>query len=505
MRFYIYAFLCCVWWDVTFGARRIKLGLGEPNSPETRNAQPVVDYWFQQKLDHFNPTDKRTWKQRYQINQDFYKSGGPVFLMIGGEGKMSSKWINSGAWIEYAEEFNALCFQLEHRFYGDSHPTEDASTANLVYLSSEQALADLAEFIVGMKAKYNIPPESKWIAFGGSYPGSLAAWLRMKYPHLVHAAVSSSGPLLAKIDFYEYYKVVEDALSTYKPACVTQIKLANQMLNAIIKSGKEIKYINKKFKLCDPLDRNNKKDVSNLFESLADNFAEIVQYNKDNRKSNMTDTNAIITLETLCDIMTNESIVSPLEKYAAVNDRMLSSNNLTCTDYVYEKEVNILKNVSWESSAASSRQWMYQTCTEFGFYQTSNQYEHVFSNEFPVNFYTDICVDVYGEKFNTDLLAKGVDRTNWMYGELNIKETRVAYVHGSVDPWHVLGITRTKTVNTAAIYIVGTAHCANMYPSATTDLPQLTKARIAIKAFLSDWLTISDDLDSMNQETVRFD
>jgi len=68
-------------------------------------------------------------------------------------------------------------------------------------LSSDQALADLAEFIVNIKNKYDIPSAAKWVAFGGSYPGTLAAWLRMKYPHLIHAAVSSSGPLLAKIDF----------------------------------------------------------------------------------------------------------------------------------------------------------------------------------------------------------------------------------------------------------------------------------------------------------------
>jgi len=42
-----------------------------------------------------------------------------------------------------------------------------------------------------------------------------------------------------------------------------------------------------------------------------------------------------------------------------------------------------------------------------------------------------------------------------MYGELNIKESRVIYVHGSVDPWHALGITQTKTKNNVAIYIEG--------------------------------------------------
>ena len=38
-----------------------------------------------------------------------------------------------------------------------------------------------------------------WIAFGGSYPGSMAAWLREKFPHLIAGSVSSSGPLEAKV------------------------------------------------------------------------------------------------------------------------------------------------------------------------------------------------------------------------------------------------------------------------------------------------------------------
>ena len=38
-----------------------------------------------------------------------------------------------------------------------------------------------------------------WIAFGGSYPGSMAAWLRLKFPHLISGSVSSSGPLEAKV------------------------------------------------------------------------------------------------------------------------------------------------------------------------------------------------------------------------------------------------------------------------------------------------------------------
>lgn len=77
----------------------------------------------------------------------------------------------------------------------------DLSTENLSYLSSEQALADLAYFIIAMNEKFHLNRDTKWIAFGGSYPGSLAAWLRLKYPYLIHGSISTSGPLLAKADF----------------------------------------------------------------------------------------------------------------------------------------------------------------------------------------------------------------------------------------------------------------------------------------------------------------
>ena len=61
----------------------------------------------------------------------------------------------------------------------------DISASSLKYLNSEQALADLAAFSQSMAREFNLT-SSKWISFGGSYPGSLSAWFRLKYPHLVH-------------------------------------------------------------------------------------------------------------------------------------------------------------------------------------------------------------------------------------------------------------------------------------------------------------------------------
>lgn len=74
--------------------------------------------------------------------------------MIGGEGEASARWMVEGAWIDYAKQYNAMCFQLEHRFYGKSHPLPDLSIKNLQYLTSQQALADLATFIQTMNERY---------------------------------------------------------------------------------------------------------------------------------------------------------------------------------------------------------------------------------------------------------------------------------------------------------------------------------------------------------------
>ena len=83
--------------------------------------------------------------------------------------------------------------------------------------SSSQALADLAAFHAYATAENNewgLGTANKWVSFGGSYPGMLAGWSRLKYPELIHAAVASSAPVHAKLDMREYNDITAEVRSS---------------------------------------------------------------------------------------------------------------------------------------------------------------------------------------------------------------------------------------------------------------------------------------------------
>lgn len=113
-----------------------------------------------------------------------------------------------------------------HRFYGNSQPFKDLSTDHLQYLSSRQALADADNFVRNYVFK-QYGTATKVVSFGGSYSGALSAWLRLKYPATIYAAIATSAPILAQENFAEYQNVVATSLSSTELGQVLNAPLIN--------------------------------------------------------------------------------------------------------------------------------------------------------------------------------------------------------------------------------------------------------------------------------------
>jgi len=216
-------------WAVEKHAARTSLVPTSTDAPWTNYTQTQL--WLtSQKVDHFNAVDERTFSQRYWIVENFVDAAtGPlsVILYLCGEydcpGVMPTRLFP----LELAYEHNALVVVLEHRFYGESQPFDSQATGYLPYLSSRQALEDLAyfsTFIQGqINANYSMPAGfySKWLVVGGSYPGAMSAWYRIKYPHLTVGSLASSGVVNA---FVEYPQFDQQVAASVGDACAAALR-----------------------------------------------------------------------------------------------------------------------------------------------------------------------------------------------------------------------------------------------------------------------------------------
>lgn len=419
------------------------------------------------------------------------------------------------------------CFVI--RYYGESHPTPNASLANLLYLSSRQALRDAVTFKQYFMTQHNLTDLNKWISFGGSYSGALSGWLRMYYPDTVAGAVATSGPVqvgpLSTVwrsypnvisprvgcpqllpvsggshsisndtqqwsgtgDMYESHALIPLPPSyVLGPQCVEAIRNATLILDTMLTDISQWQAVEKMFHVSPPLQ--NQDDVALLAGTLAGNFMGIVQYNGDNTGFEGRPNN--ITITDLCNIMANTSLGTPLERYAAVNELLLQSSGEEVVSANFSATVEFMKQVSWDSPAVmfGERTWVYQTCTEFGYYQTSDSALQVFGDLITLSSQLKTCSAVYG--ISASAVNEAVTATNELYGgKDNIPKnaTNIVFPNGSIDPWHALGVVRSRG-SLAAVFINGTAHCANMYPPSPQDLLELVKAREFISDNIQIWL-----------------
>ena len=127
------------------------------------------------------------------------------------------------------------------------------------------------------------------------------------------------------------------------------------------------------------------------------------------------------------------------------------------------------------------------TSSLFASYSVSQE-SAVYGSSLPLDFFERWCMDAFGEDFNHDMLANNVANTNIEYGGFQPSVSNVVFVHGSIDPWHAMGVLEDLNEDAPSIYIPGTSHCADMYPDSSEDPEELTAARVRIGQIVNSWV-----------------
>ncbi|KAL6732135.1 hypothetical protein Aduo_002928 [Ancylostoma duodenale] len=352
-----------------------------------------------------------------------------------------------------------------------------------------------------MNAKHNLKG-ARWITFGGSYAGALSLWFRQQYPELVAGAVGSSAPLDAELDFWGYLEVVEDALRTqHSNACAENVRKGFEKMTELMKTTKGREELSKIFVLKAPLTDGfpSYNDMQYFYMVLYENFQMATQYNEVNVKP----FNEGYGIKQVCDIMTKEGNGDLLARLQAVNVYMTKMHgNFEHTDNSYEDMVKYLRREEFEGENFDSgaRSWTWQTCTEFGYYQTTDGGpKGIFGDVTPLSVFVNMCTDVFGKKFNANYTDTAVRATQAHYGGVDgFEATNVVIPNGSVDPWHRLGKLVSHYASVVTYLINGTAHCAEMSPPGPNDKPGLKKVREIIQQNIAKWLT-----EPRSQQTVN--
>ncbi|CAL2052809.1 unnamed protein product [Caenorhabditis brenneri] len=467
-------------------------------------------YNFTQKLDHFDPYNTKTWNQKYFYNPIYSRNNSIIFLMIGGEGPENGKWAAypQVQYLQWAKEFGADVFDLEHRFFGDSWPIPDMETSSLRYLTTQQALADLAFFIESMNQQYGFK-NPRWVTFGGSYPGSLSAWFRQKYPQLTVGSVASSAPVNLKLDFYEYAMVVQDDLQLTDANCAPAVRDAFTQIQQLSLTVDGRNKLNNYFNLQPPFDANTTKlDINNFFGNLFNTFQGMTQYTYDGQ-SNSTHTDK--TVKKMCEIMTN---TTEPDKVKRVENLFLWFNQMEPAG----PDLSVMPNSYWDvikqvgsgdlkvlgEDGAAARGWMWLCCNEIGFLQTTNQGNNVFGTGVPLNLFIDMCTDMFGDSMKIKNIMAGNKKSQNYYGGADFyNATNVVLPNGSLDPWHALGTYNKKEAQSQLPYLInGTAHCGDMYASYDGEPQSLLAARAFIKQNVRDFIRYDPTVDGPSGSTA---
>lgn len=140
---------------------------------------------------------------------------------------------------------------------------------------------DYVVFLQWIKEKYC--SDCPVVAFGGSYAGMLAAWMRMKYPHVVDMAHAASGPIYyfanrKNLDLNVFYQIVTKNYQMYSQNCPDVIREGfRRLINYYNDQAAPLASLSLYFNLCETL--KIKEHIAYLINYINDAYSYMAMLN----------------------------------------------------------------------------------------------------------------------------------------------------------------------------------------------------------------------------------
>ncbi|KDP38645.1 hypothetical protein JCGZ_03998 [Jatropha curcas] len=439
---------------------------------------PYKTHYFPQILDHFTfqPKSYEIFYQKYLINGQYWHRGAPIFVYTGNEGDIDWFAANTGFLLDIAPKFRALLVFIEHRFYGESLPFgKDSynSAETLGYLNSQQALADFSVLIRSLKQ--NLSSEaSPVVVFGGSYGGMLAAWFRLKYPHIAIGAVASSAPILQFDDITPRSSFYDAVSQDYKEAslnCYEVIKGSWTELEAFSAQKEGLHELSRTFRTCKDL-----RSLDFVWDWLWSAFVYTAMMNYPTEANFMMPLPAYPVKE-MC------KIIDGFPPGASKISRVFAAASLYY-NYSHGEKCFELEN---EHDAHGLHGWNWQACTEMVMPMTCSKESMFPPSGFDYKEFSKGCKKKYGV----------MPRPHWItteYGGKRIDQVlkrsggNIIFSNGMQDPWSRGGVLKNISSSIIALVTDKGAHHVDFRSSMKDDPYWLRELRSQEVEIISKWI-----------------
>ncbi|KAI8473311.1 MAG: serine carboxypeptidase S28-domain-containing protein [Monoraphidium minutum] len=477
------------------GARGAALaGHGANASPAARLHDPLKkceERWRDARLDHFSWSapevpGAHTFKQRYYVCSKHWRGGdSPIWFYAGNEADVLLYLNHTGLMFENARDAGALLVFAEHRYYGRSKPFGADSRNHMGWLTAEQAMADYAELLTELKDELDVQ-DAPVIALGGSYGGMLAAWFRMKYPHIVDGAIAASAPIwnfYGEDPPYDAGSFAEGVTYDATPAacaprgCARRARAAWALIEGMGRSEGGRRELHTALRLCDSVKLDDEDAVSELRDWLASAFDYLAMGNFPYPSGYMLNGNGELPafpMRVAC-----AALVAPApsragrggdgtgELLTALADAVGVFYNYTSDLACYDPGFGPNPETDEDGNF-----WDYQWCTEMLMPASKDGVNDMFWPE-PFNLTAAIenCNTTWGV-----VPTKSKATVEW--GGRRIEAaSNIVFSNGLYDPWHGGGVLEDVSDSVIAVIIPEGAHHLDLMFSHPDDPQSVTDAR----------------------------